>query len=180
MSNRRYFFVIAFLMLNSCTSVAKHSIPGAARNSSRLNEVSLGETKEKALSILGQPKSKSFEELQVGKYEVWSYENRDGLPLGFLSMAPESDRVAGRAIWILDNQPEKDLSYVETQIFPKVTFEKFKTCDPHWGTTFLVSRQHGILVGLRRNEVFMIEWVDATLANLRIRQLSTDCTKPKR
>ena len=180
MSNRPYFYAILFLLVSSCTSVAKSPPSPQTMSSPRqLNEASLGDTKEKVVSILGQPQSKSFEEFQTTKYEVWNYNNVDSTPIGFLNIDPKSGLVAGRAVWISNKQPEKDLSYVKAHIFPNLSFENFKTCDTHWGTTFKVNSQRGILVGIRRNEVFLIEWADSTLAQLWVQHLNVNCSKQK-
>ncbi len=175
----RFFAIVVGLLLGACATSSKSSPGGAGPVLSKLAKISLGDTQTAVTSKIGFPSSKTTEVVGTVKYETWSYSNSDGSPLGFLSMDPDSGQVSGRSIWISDEQQEKDFIYLQNHIFPEAHFDEFNTCDQHWGSKIKIDRKLGILVGLRRSDVFMVADGDSRLLTSWVEQLGTKCPKTR-
>jgi hypothetical protein len=178
MRNNHRLVVIFFFVLGACVSQAK-SGDGSQKSFDQFPAVSLGDSKTTVIAKLGPPKVKSSENFNALKYETWSYSKPDGSPLGSVSVDPDSGLVSRRLVWISDKQPEEDFVYLKTHIFPSAVFEEFNTCDQHWDTKFRIDRKQGILVGIRRQKVFMVAWSDPRLTKLQVEQLALKCPEGK-
>ncbi len=178
MQNSHRLIVIFFLGLAACASQAKQG-EESQKSFDQLSAVSLGDSKSTIIAKLGLPRTKSSEDFKSIKYETWSYSKPDGSPIGSVSIDPESGLISGRSVWISDNQPEEDFVYLQSHIFPSADFEEFNTCDRHWDTKLKIDRKQGILVGVRRQKVFIVAWSDPRLTKLKIEQLATKCPQGK-
>ncbi len=175
MLNSHCLIFVFFFILVACASQPKLSGEGSQETLDRLSAVSLGDSKSAVVAKLGPPQSKSTEYFNAIRYETWSYLRPDGSPLGSVSIDPESGLISRRLVWISDKQPEEDFVYLKSRIFPSADFEEFNSCDRHWDTKFKVDRKRGVLVGIRRQKVFMVSWSDPRLTKLQAEQLSTKC-----
>jgi hypothetical protein len=175
MLNSQCLISVLLLSSSACTSNAKSSGEGSQEVLYQLSAISLGDSKSTVVAKLGPPKVKSTEKFNAIVYETWSYSRADGSPIGSISLDPESGLVARRLVWVSEKQPEEDFVYLKSRTFPTAEFEEFNTCDKHWDTKFKMDRKQGVLVGVRRQKVFLVAWSDLRLTKLQAEQLSVKC-----
>lgn len=174
-NSRRHNIMVFFFILTACASQSKLPRDGSERTFDPLSAVSLGDSKTTVVEKLGLPNRKSTESFNAVKYETWSFSKADGSPVGSVSIDPESGLISRRLVWVSEKQFEEDFVYLKSHIFPSADFEEFNTCDRHWDTKFKIDRKQGVLIGIRRQKVFMVAWSDPRLTKLQMEQLSTKC-----
>src|SRR5687767_9310092 len=86
-------------------------------------KVTLGDSKESVLEKLGPPQSKSTEKYQSMAYEALEYSQTNGKPSGYISIDPQTNKVASKSIWISESLPESEFSYLQRHFFPEAQFE---------------------------------------------------------
>jgi len=174
MLSKLFAIAIVILVTSSCTTVTRQSdVPVGSFGP--IASVSIGDSRASVIKKLGSPCSENSEKFPANEYEVLEYSKENGVPTGYISLDRDSGKVAGRAIWVSETQPEQEFSHLQSQMFPKSTFETFITCDKHHADEVKVDRGNGIFVGMHREHVILVTWSDPKLTRLRIEQFGIKC-----
>ena len=115
------------------------------------------------------------EKFPSAEYKVLEYSKPDGVPSGYISLDPDTGNVAGRAVWISEGQPGQGFSYLQSRMFPKMSFETFFSCDKHHTDEIKIDRNNGVFVGMSRGSVILVSWSDPRLTKLRLDQFFLKC-----
>lgn len=173
MLNRFWISTTIFLTLGACKSLEPQGAASVPAFNS-IGTISLGEPKASVFKKLGPATSETSDKFAAAEYKILEY-SKSGMPEGYISIDPDSGKVAGRSIWISEKQPEQEFSYLQTRLFPQSEFETLITCDKHHADEMKVDRKNGIFVGMQKGHVNFVSWSDARLTQLRIDQFFLKC-----
>ncbi len=162
------------LAIISCTS-APRTPDASAGSLGPIASVSLSDEKKSVVAKLGPPASMNSEKFPSVQYEVLEYSKANGLPAGYISLDPASSKVAGRSVWISEQQPEQEFKYLQGRLFPHAEFETFVTCDKHHADEVRVDRKNGIFISMHKGKVVLVSWADVTLTKLRVELFFLKC-----
>lgn len=172
MRNKKIHFLFA-LAFYSIISTAKD---GYFSNDQAILQIPLGAASDLAQKTLGKP-SLNTEKFASVAYDVWEYKRPNGKPLGFLTIDPKTKKIAGRSVWIYEQDQEYATDRLLKEYFKPNRFETLIPCQSRGNEEVLVDKANGIFVATRDRKTTLVSWSDPGLTQLRIQQFYTKCSK---